>query len=66
MENHDYKTVNYIRVLESTVSKCSADTEEVVLFLLKGSDPLCNIFPEELKVKLESHQPRDMFAAKGS
>lgn len=45
--------------------KCSPDTQEAALFLLKGSDPVCNIFPEEFKMKLESCQPRDMFVEEG-
>lgn len=65
MENHDSKTVNYTLVLERAQFQNIQLTLRKKFFSLKGSDLLRNIFPEEFKAKLESHQPRDMFAKKG-
>jgi hypothetical protein len=50
------------------LKKCSfkmfSNSEETILFLLKVSDPQCNLFPAEFKTKLESHQPRSTLAEK--
>lgn len=65
MENHDSQTVNYTPVLQRAQFQNVQLTLRKQFFSLKGSDLLRNIFPEEFKAKLESHQLMDMFAEKG-